>query len=358
MGSRACFSSVSILALGLASSACSKGAAEPETSADEAGSGTGMGAGSGATDGMPGTSGTGGGRSLGGDDGEPVDVGTGGNGSTDSRPPPPPGTVSPAGCTASAGFYGEKSFSAELPGPGGQTITRTYEVRAPEQADFEANKKLPVVMVFHGANGSPSFENLHMAADNAAGRETIYVAAQGVRLPGYEDYGFGWNEACDGYDMPFVDAMLRRVSEELCVDPEMIFAAGYSWGGDMSSSLGCCRGDVFRGVMPAASGERNTDYSGPCTEVTSAFLTSYGEKDGAYAQSAFQDILGHFQAEHGCSADFTSGPELSPTGEEGACKTFEGCAAPVIECVYPNLGHSIPEGWRDSVWNFINSFRP
>jgi len=247
-----------------------------------------------------------------------------------------------------------------MPGPGGNQVEREFHVMAPESADYDADTPLPVVFIFHGANGTGSFEwALERAANGEAGKNAIFVAPQGILLPGYEDYGLGWNEDCDGYDMPFFDAMLAQVASDFCIDRELVFAVGFSWGGDMSNSLGCCRGDVVRGVVPTSSGERNTGYDGACTEETSAFMMSYSDNDQAYTQEAFRSIIDFYKGSQGCEDGTVDGPApaVSTEGATGSCKSYVGCDAPVIECLYPGMGHAKPELWREDIWTFVKSFQ-
>jgi polyhydroxybutyrate depolymerase len=332
--------SLSLLCLtAVVSSACERGQKEAAQSGHRSGSG------SGGTD----------------PDDDPMNATTGGNstggavaGSGGSGGNQPPRLSS--GCGVDAAFHGERSFDIELPGPLGQQITREYAVRAPLLTDYDPDNAYPVVFVFHGANGTNDFESMDFAADGAAGKNAIFVAPQGILLPGYEDYGLGWDENCNGYDMPFFDAMLEQVASDFCIDRSLVFAVGFSWGGDMSNSLGCCRGDVVRGVLPASGGEMLTGNTGACTDEISAFRITYADNDGAYPQEGFQEIVEFYRNAHGCSETTVPGPEPLPSNPSGQCKTYQGCEKPVIECVYPGIGHARPELWRGDVWNFISQF--
>lgn len=263
------------------------------------------------------------------------------------RPP-----VRSSGCGTEAPYHGEKAFKIELPGPGGNATVRDYGVRAPQQADYDSSKPLPVIFVFHGAGGTNDFESMNTAAGGEAGKNAIFVAGQGIP---YQSYGVGWDENCNGYDVAFFDAMLEQVAADFCVDRERIFATGYSWGADMSNTLGCCRGDVVRAVMPASGGEMLVGNTGECTEEISTFRITYGNADNVYSQDAFAAMVNFYKKAHGCSDSSTPGPEPTPSEKQGVCKTYNGCAKPVIECVYP-VGHLVPEFWREDVWKFVSQF--
>lgn len=244
-----------------------------------------------------------------------------------------------------------------MPTRPGVTEERSYFVVAPAEADYNEDKPYAVMFVFHGSAGTatPGHFNLANGGGREAGKNTIYVHPQGIILEGYEGYGNGWNEDCNGYDMPFFDEMLAQVKSDFCVDENRIFAGGFSWGGDFASSLGCCRGDVLRGVIPTNAGEMNLGQTGECTDEISAFRLSYADNDNVYSASGFRGIVSFFREAHECSDSSTDGPVPAGT-QNGACRTYNGCQKPVIECIYPDIGHAVPNGWGDDVWSFISSF--
>jgi poly(3-hydroxybutyrate) depolymerase len=62
----------------------------------------------------------------------------------------------------------------------------------------------------------------------------------------------GWNLEDGSDDLAFVDALLDKYSGELCLDLNRVLATGHSYGGCMSNTVGCFRGDVFRAIAPVA----------------------------------------------------------------------------------------------------------
>lgn len=328
------------------------------TSAGSGGAGSGgVSPGSGGTQDPDGAGGSSSGGRDAGSGGENVAEGSGGSetgtGGQANQMPPRKST----GCGSPAPFFGDREFTVTLPTQPGEMADRSYFVVAPEEGDYDPDKPYAVMFVLHGSNGTatPGHYNLANAAGGEAGKNTIYVHPQGIILEGFEGYGNGWNEDCNGYDIPFFDEMLAQVKSDFCVDENRIFAGGFSWGGDFASSLGCCRGDVIRGVIPTNAGERNTGQTGECTEEISAFRLSYGDSDNVYPEAGFQSVVSFYRDAHGCSDSFTDGPQPAGT-QNGTCRTYDNCAQPVIECIYPGLEHSVPSGWNEDVWSFISSF--
>lgn len=276
--------------------------------------------------------------------------GTGGNAGVGGSPGP---TKPSSGCGNPAAFHGEKEIKVTLPAVSNTPTERSYLVLAPEAADYDTNKPLPVIFMFHGAGGTKGFYyNLQNAAGGESGKNAIFVSPQGIIIPPYESYGFGWNEECGGFDMAFFDSMLAEIASDFCVDANRVFVAGYSWGGDMANSLGCCRGDKVRGVIPTGGGEMLVDKN-QCTATTSAYRLSTGDQDTSYSKPSIEGVVDFYQAAHGCKDTFTT---VVPSDAAGSCKVFDGCDAPVMQCSHTGLGHTPPPQWEDDVWNFVKSF--
>jgi poly(3-hydroxybutyrate) depolymerase len=234
---------------------------------------------------------------------------------------------------------------------------RDYEVMTP--TSYDPNKPLPVTFVFHEYGGSMGGAVGFGLQEAAGARENgIFIFPQGLLPPRYGNVGPGWDEPCNGYDMPFVQAMLAQVEGDYCVDTNRVFATGFSWGGDMANSVGWCLGDAFRAVAPASGGEI---VSGGSTSAGSAAKAAYRlTYDPGDPNYSFGGVLNLYRNAHGCSAASDDTDISNPGGPTGVCKAYTGCAAgaPVIACVYSGLGHGIPQpGWKDDVWRFFSGFQ-
>lgn len=89
--------------------------------------------------------------------------------------------------------------------------------------------------------GTWDYYGLRRLADENA----IFVAPNGLNA--------GWGNA-GGEDVAFVDALVRSLEDDLCVNPRLRFATGFSFGGAMSYALACSRSSVFRAVSVIAGG--------------------------------------------------------------------------------------------------------
>ena len=130
---------------------------------------------------------------------------------------------------------------------GPQTINvngqeRQYIIRVPEGYDSANPYRLVIAMHWWGgtmddvASGSvePGVWNYY-GLERLAEESAIFVAPNGID-------GNWYNEG--GSDYAFIDEVNRAVEESLCVDTELRFTIGFSWGGSMSVAL-ACRGGEF-----------------------------------------------------------------------------------------------------------------
>lgn len=131
---------------------------------------------------------------------------------------------------------------------GPQTINvngqnRQYIVRVPEGYDNANPYRLVVAMHWWGGNMEDVATGQTVEAgvwnyyglERLAEESTIFVAPNGID-------GNWYNEG--GSDYAFIDEVNRAVEESLCIDTDLRFNIGFSWGGSMSVAL-ACRGGEF-----------------------------------------------------------------------------------------------------------------
>lgn len=123
-------------------------------------------------------------------------------------------------------------------GPDAPIITvggRTYRVHVPESYDGSA--AVPLVLLFHGFGTDSEFITTYSGLNNLAdtiGFVTVAPDAQGTPTR--------WNvlrDASEPDDLDFATEVLSQMEAQLCIDPDQVFAAGYSSGGGMAQLLAC-----------------------------------------------------------------------------------------------------------------------
>ncbi len=148
--------------------------------------------------------------------------------------------------------------------------------------------------------------------------------------------------------MALFDAIVKALESEYCVDTNRLMVAGFSWGQDMSTAVGCCRGSEVRAIGGASG---LFDASNKCTTPAPAFrLTSDANGDQYYPLDQLTQNVDHWVSANHCS--MTTMP-ISPA----PCNEYVGCDRPVIWCKYMNLGHALPPNWGSDTWAFLWSFK-
>jgi poly(3-hydroxybutyrate) depolymerase len=178
---------------------------------------------------------------------------------------------------------------------GGQN--RSFILRVP--ANYNNNNPYRLIFAFHwrggtmndvaggGSSGSTwSYYGMQEQSNNSA----ILVAPQGN--------GNGWSNP-NGQDVTFVDDMIRRIDDALCVDTTLRFALGFSWGGGMSYALACARPNDFRAVA-VYSGGVISGCSGGNGRV--AYFGLHGVSDNVLNISQGRSMRDRFLSNNGCAA--------------------------------------------------------
>lgn len=237
----------------------------------------------------------------------------------------------------------------------GEGRARSYQLVAP--ADYTGRAPLILAFAFHGA-GASGRDALSWGIQETSGARTgaIFVAPDGVQ---FRNLGVGWNDYCDGYDIALFDRIVADVQDKYCIDLDRIVAYGFSWGGDFTSALLCCRGDRLRRiVVNSASDEFSNpaDYltyqnlnNGKCpVQSTAAVRFTHAENyDSGYPAPLFSTTSKLLRSIQGCSA------KAVPAGP-GMCVSYQSCRAPLLECVYPGHGHAMPANSAQDIWDFIS----
>lgn len=209
---------------------------------------------------------------------------------------------------------------------GNHTITvngkpRAFIVRLPQ--DYSVNKQYRLIFQFHWAHGSagqivnggyaPSYYGLPPLDKN---NSAIYIVPEGLDEGGYQ----GWANK-NGQDIDFTDAMLTTAQNGLCIDNNLVFAMGHSYGAGMSYALACARPDVFRAVA-INSGGLISGCSGGRSPV--AMYIQHSLRDSTLPISAGRAIRDQFVKNNGCTPLDTE--PLPPRGRH-LNVAYQGCAS-------------------------------
>ncbi|MDU0289907.1 RICIN domain-containing protein [Saccharothrix longispora] len=239
--------------------------------------------------------------------------------------------------------------------------SRSFVLRVPD--GYDNTRPYRLIFGFHwrggtmndvssgGTSGTAwSYYGMQEQSNNSA----ILVAPQGL--------GNGWANS-GGEDVTFTDDMIKRIEADLCVDPKLRFAMGFSYGGGMSYALACARATVFRAVVVYAGAQLSGCSSG---SQPIAYFGLHGLTDNVLNISAGRQLRDRFVANNGCTPQ---NPREPAQGSMSHVTTTYSCRAgyPVQWAAFDN-GHmpgpvdgtyaeSGVRTWtKGEAWRFISQF--
>ncbi len=134
---------------------------------------------------------------------------------------------------------------------------RSYHIHVPETGPGP----FPLVLVFHGAVENAFAVEKQTGFSRKAGDENfIVVYPNGTSEYEGSDSELTWNGGnCCGYadvekvdDVAFVRDLVARIRAQYPVDPDRIYAAGFSNGALLSYRLACEASDLFAAIAPVS----------------------------------------------------------------------------------------------------------
>ncbi|WDZ82247.1 RICIN domain-containing protein [Micromonospora cathayae] len=229
---------------------------------------------------------------------------------------PPPTTPPPGSGTAGCGRAPTLSNGTHTIQSNGKS--RSFNLRIP--ANYNNATPYRVMFAFHWLGGSAndvssggtdgaawSYYGMQEQSNNTA----ILVAPQGLNA--------GWGNS-GGEDVTFVDDMLRRIENDLCVNPAQRFALGFSYGGSMSYALACARPTVFRAVTVYGAPGAISGCSGGTQPV--GYFGIHGIADNIATGRSLRD---RFVSNNGCTPQ---SPREPASGSRTHITTvYSGCRA-------------------------------
>lgn len=159
----------------------------------------------------------------------------------------------------------------ELPWP---AVGATLPIWKPD--DFDATKRYPAIVYYHGAGGQPNAEFMHQMT---GGKDFVLVGMT-YRHKGAVEYGE--QEIADGLGL--LNALKKTLVGSLAVDPERIYVGGFSKGGWHAAML-LDRDRTLAGGMILGSGILAEQGAAPKFTDDTPIYIGCGRFDGNYPQA-------------------------------------------------------------------------
>ncbi|HEY8517114.1 MAG TPA: PHB depolymerase family esterase [Candidatus Binatia bacterium] len=257
-------------------------------------------------------------------------------------------------CAGKTGAAGTRQITIASGG-----LERTFELVVPEAAVGGA--PVPLVLVYHGvfSTGAQILATTGFA-EKALAEGFITAAGDGI--------GRSWNAGvcCDPAmsenvdDVGFTRDMVAAIESEYCIDPQRIYATGFSNGGAMAFRLACDAADLFAAFAPVG-GSLALFPCEPAAPRPMQIINMVEDPVVPFALGEFS--LREFVKHNSCSETRVL-VELAPNA---TCEVAPECAdgATTELCAVTGLGHDWPGGERDpqgtfsatdAAWSFLSAF--
>ena len=232
---------------------------------------------------------------------------------------------------------------------------------------YKGDKPVPLVIDYHPIGGSGSGQmggTTYKKLTDPEGVISLYPDGTAKGGGGMMGNMPGWNvgPCCSNDDdLEFTREMIKYVREKACIDPQRIYATGFSMGGGMSNHVACMMSDVFAAVAPAGM-DLNKTNSAQCKMSRPISVINFrGTNDGTCryqgGDSGFNDGLNFLGAEgtfkfwaekNGCTG--------SPTKNKDNCDEYSNCkdGVKVVLCTKQGGGHE--QGNGSVGWPFLKQF--
>ncbi len=255
-------------------------------------------------------------------------------------------------CAGKAGVAGTRRITITSGG-----LERSFQLDVPESA--LTGEPVPLLLVYHGVlSTGGGIEAKTRFPEKAATEGFITAAGDGI--------GQSWNagvccqpaqgEGVD--DVGFTRDMVAAIEREYCMDPQRVYATGFSNGAAMVFRLACEAADVFAAFAPVGGSlalfpcEPSAPRPIQITNMIADPVVSF-----RLGELSFGELL-----RLNACGDARDTVPLAPTA---SCAVAPDCAdgATTALCAVQDLGHLWPGGTADpdgqlvatdAVWDFLS----
>jgi polyhydroxybutyrate depolymerase len=179
---------------------------------------------------------------------------------------------------------------------------------------YEGGAAVPLVLDLHASSITPEIELAITRLDQAA-EDAVFLVALPLAIRPFERGGTTWNLPHDPAwpdDVDFVATVIDALETVFCIDPDRIYATGYSGGARLASELACRLPERIAAIS-AVAGLRGPDADCPVAADPVPVLAFHGRADPVnpynadlntspdYWTHGIPEAVGRWQRRLGCS---------------------------------------------------------
>ncbi len=224
-------------------------------------------------------------------------------------------------------------------------VGREYWLHIPHS--YVPDDPTPLVLAFHGHGGTAALFERYTRLSALADQQGFLIAyPQGALGP---DGQTGWDtfrrRDPDTDDVGFVDTLLTRLQDTVCVDPARIYATGFSNGGGFVSVLACDLSSRIAAFAPV-SGDYFPQPSGCHPSRPVSMLEIHGTADSTNpyngsAQLGYMSV-GQWLSDWATRDDCSEKPNLRSGGADVVVESWNGCqgGTTIVHDRLMGIGHT------------------
>ncbi len=245
-------------------------------------------------------------------------------------------------------------------GAGGQCKVDGGYYLAALPDDWDGKTPLPLVVYFHGWNGTPegTFRNRAMV-EGITRRGALFVAPY-ARTGYWRQIGEGRAEG--GRDERlYINTVMNDIRSRWPIDESRTMASGFSRGASMVWNVACYAGTLFRAYVPIAGGfwhsNPETCPTGPVNlrhiHGTRDRVVAYDEV-GIYNSMPIPEGMAIWRTINQCRTE----PDSTKAHPRYECSIWSSCGSgkELEICLHPR-GHSIPAEWVGEGFDWMSTLK-
>ena len=223
--------------------------------------------------------------------------------------------------------------------------------------NWTAEELYPVVLFYHGANGSgKNIGRNRGLAKTMTDRGYVVLAPNGLKMPGRNWTNWALRDGREPWrdELAFTLQMLNDAEPRFRLDRSRVLVSGFSRGASLVWDFACHHPEHFTAYAPIAGGFWRP-HPEACQEPVDMHHT-HGFQDqvvplegrplrsGRQQGDIFEGLL-HWRALNDCPL---LRPDRFDMGEAYQCRIWEECGSErqLQLCLHPG-GHGLPQGWAD-----------